>query len=165
MKRSRIMPDLLAHVLFAYAVATGISAYYDWITPPFVTAVMAGACIPDIQKVRLLVSSSEIEAILGVPFNWSGQMTLGGVGLSILVGVILIGPEYRVRGGIALAVGTLTHVLTDALLITPSGRTFAVLWPLFRFHPPTPGLYHSTDVWPTAAAGLTAIMVYIIVQK
>jgi hypothetical protein len=44
------MPDLLAHAFIAYTVATRLSWHYDWLTPAYKTALMAGAFIPDLTK-------------------------------------------------------------------------------------------------------------------
>lgn len=154
------MPDLLAHALVAYALGTALSWRYDWMRPPYVTAVMAGAFIPDLTKVQLVVSSVEIRALFGVPFSWDALHFGGGVLLSVLIGVLLAAPRTQRRVGITLALGAGSHVFLDALLRTPSGFAFPVFWPLTRYRPPTPGLYLSTSVWPTIAALAIAAVVY-----
>lgn len=154
------MPDLLAHALLAYAIARVASLRYDWLTRPYVTAVMAGAFIPDIMKARLLVSSGEMSALLGMPFSWGGWMTLGGAVVFVLVGGLLVAPAVRQKAAIALAVGAASHLLSDALLINASGRSYPVFWPLTRWVPPTPGWYLSTEPRPTVVAALLALAAY-----
>jgi len=58
------MPDLLAHAFLAYAILRILSWRYDWLTTPYVTAGMAGALIPDIVKIRLLLPSATVEAAI-----------------------------------------------------------------------------------------------------
>ncbi|RDZ48741.1 metal-dependent hydrolase, partial [Haloferax sp. Atlit-4N] len=38
------------------------------------------------------------------------------------------------------------------------------LWPLTRLHPPTPGLYLSTDFEPSIVFGAIALTVYVITR-
>jgi hypothetical protein len=151
------MPDLLAHVLLGYALARPLSTRSAWLDRPQVTVAMAGACIPDLAKAALVVPSSAVTAALGVPFEWFALHTLGGTLLVTLAGTLLVAGRWRRPVALLLGVGAGSHLLLDALLATPSGRSYAVLWPLTRLHPPTPGLYLSTDPWPTAAAALLAL--------
>lgn len=45
------MPDLLSHAFIAVALATLLSWDADWVDGQYVTVVMAGAFVPDVQKV------------------------------------------------------------------------------------------------------------------
>jgi len=72
------MPDLLTHALIGYIIATTASFRYDWLTPPWVTICMMGTFIPDLTKIKLVVSSYQIEQFLGVPFDWFALHTVGG---------------------------------------------------------------------------------------
>lgn len=155
------MPDLLAHVLLGYAVATLLSWRYDWLSPAYVTVAMAGAMIPDLAKADLLVPGGLVERALGVPFDWFALHTVGGVAVSVLVGAAVVRSDLRRRVAALLALGAATHLLADGLLVNPSGRSYAMLWPLTRWHPPTPGLYLSTQVEPTLAAGAGAAAVWL----
>jgi hypothetical protein len=155
------MPDLLAHALLAYAVCTVLSWRYGWLTPAYVTAGMAGAFIPDMMKIQLLVPDAAVEAILGSPFSWSGIHTAGGALVAVLLGAAVVAPRERRRVGTLLAVGAGSHLLADAFLLTPSGRSYEVLWPLLRYNPPTPGLYLSTRPEPTVVAGVVAAAVWL----
>jgi hypothetical protein len=155
------MPDLLAHAFIAYTIATLLSWHYDWLTPAYKTILMAGAFIPDLTKIKLLISSGTVEQLLGIPFNWFALHTAGGALLSILIGVIVVAPGERRRTFALLSIGAASHLLADGLLLSPSGRSYAILWPLTRYHPPTPGLYLSTQPEPTLVAGFVAITTWV----
>jgi len=159
------MPDLLAHALLAYAICTVLSVRYDWLTPAYVTAGMAGAFIPDVMKIVLIVPDAAMEAILGVPFSWSGIHTAGGALVAVLIGAAVVVPAERRRIGALLGVGAASHLLADALLLTPSGYSYGVLWPALRVHPPTPGLYLSTQPGPTVVAGAAALLAWGYVRR
>lgn len=156
------MPDLLAHALLAYAVCRGLAWRYTWLTSAHVTAGMAGAFIPDLAKVALVLPGTTIEGWLGLPFSWYGLHTLGGALVGVAVGAAVVADRDRRRVAALLAVGAASHLLADALLLTPTGRSYAVLWPLTRWHPPTPGLYLSTDPGPTLVAGAVALVMWAI---
>lgn len=156
------MPDLLTHVLVAYAAATVASWRYEWLGPPYVTVAMMGAMIPDMTKVRLLVPSYRVESLLGVPFDWFALHTAGGSVVAVLVGTLLVPSRQRRRVFVLLALGAASHHLLDLLLINPSGHSYAVLWPLTGYEPPTPGFYLSTDRWPTLTSGALALLVRLL---
>jgi membrane-bound metal-dependent hydrolase YbcI (DUF457 family) len=159
------MPDLLAHALLAYSVCTALSWRYEWLTPAYVTAGMAGAFIPDMMKVVLVVPDAAVESVLGLSFSWSGIHTAGGATIAVLIGAVIVVPRERRRVGLLLAVGAGSHLLADALLLTPSGRSYDVLWPLLRYNPPTPGLYLSTHPGPTVVAGAVAVVVWFVTRR
>jgi len=154
------MTDLLAHALIAYSLVRVLSWRYDWITTPYVTAGMAGAFIPDIVKVGLLLPDGTVQAALGVPFSWNAIHTLGGSVLCVLIGAVLVEEAERTKTALALSLGAGSHLLADAMLLTASGRSYPVVWPLTRWHPPTPGLYLSTQPEPTIVAGVVAAVVW-----
>ncbi|MCL7418617.1 MAG: metal-dependent hydrolase [Halalkalicoccus sp.] len=154
------MPDLLTHALAMYVVLTVASWRVEWLTPSFVTVGMMGAMIPDLTKVKLVVPSHRVESVLGVPFDWFALHTLGGSLVSVLIGTVLVPSKYRTRVLSLLALGAASHLLLDALLINPSGYSYALFWPLTDYHPPTPGLYLSTDRWPALVAGALAALVW-----
>ncbi len=154
------MPDLLAHAFLAYAILRVLSWRYDWLTTPYVTAGMAGAFIPDIVKIELLLPSAIVEAALGIPFSWSPVHRLGGTAVCVLIGAVLV-DEARRRGALlVLSLGATSHLLADLLLAKASLRAFPVLWPLTRWQPPTPGLYLSTQPEPTVVTGLLAAAIW-----
>ena len=154
------MPDLLAHALLAFAAARLAARRWPWLTRPYVTAAMAGAFIPDLTKARILLSSAATSERLGVPFAWEALHTGGAAVLCVLVGAALVTPRQRRRVALALGLGAGTHLLADAMLATPSGRSYPVFWPLTAWEPPTPGLYLSTQPWPTVAAAGLALAVW-----
>ena len=159
------MPDLLAHALLAYAFFTALSWRVGWLTGPYITAGMAGAFVPDVMKVRLLLSSPTIEAFTGVAFSWDGIHTLGGATVCVLVGGVLVARRERRRVLWLLALGAVSHLLADALLTTPTGRSYALLWPVTAYRPPTPGLYLSTRPGPTVVAAGLAVVVYVLDRR
>ena len=152
------MPDLLAHALIAYSLALALSWRYGWISSEYLTIAMAGAFIPDLAKAALVLPSPVIERALGTPFDWFALHTTGGVLVSIALGSLVVAPGERRRVVPLLTLGAASHLLADALLLTPSGRSYAVLWPLTRYHPPTPGLYLSTRPEPMIGALGVAII-------
>jgi hypothetical protein len=159
------MPDLLAHALIAYSLCTVLSWRYEWLTPAYVTAGMAGAFVPDMMKVVLVVPDASMEGVLGVPFSWAGIHTAGGAAVAVLIGAAVVAPRERRRIGALLALGAASHLLADALLLTPSGRSYEILWPLVRYNPPTPGLYLSTHPGPAVVAGAVAAAVWLATRR
>jgi len=156
------MPDLLAHVFLGYTIFRVLSWRYDWLTRPYVTAGMAGACIPDITKVSLLLPASTVEQLLGIPFSWSPIHRLGGVILCVLVGGVLVDDRRWSKVLLVLLGGAGSHLFADALLTKATGRSYDVFWPLTRWQPPTPGLYLSTQPEPTLVTGLLAAIVWLV---
>ncbi|MGB9956459.1 metal-dependent hydrolase [Haloferax prahovense] len=154
------MPDLLAHVLFAYTMATVASWRYEWITRPYVTVAMAGAFIPDMTKVKLLIPSARVEQLLAIPFDWAGLHTAGAALCSVLIGVLLVSESERRRVFTLLSVGAASHLIADAFLLKPTGLSYPLLWPVTRIQPPTPGLYLSTDFEPALVLGIVALVAY-----
>lgn len=159
------MPDLLTHALIAFVLCTLLRWRYDWLTPPYVTVGMAGAFIPDIAKAGLVVDDTSVAALLGVPFDWYGIHTLGGAAVCVSIGAVLAARAERGRVLALLSLGAASHLLADALLLTASGYSYPLLWPLLRDAPPTPGVYLSTDVWPSIAAGTIAALSWLAVRR
>lgn len=154
------MPDLLTHVLAGYILATILSFHYDWLTPGYVSIAMLGALVPDFTKIRLLIPSDVMAAVLGFPFDWFAIHALGGALVAIAIGSLLTGSKQRKQVFGLLLLGALSHLFLDGLLLNLSGHSFAVFWPLTTYHPPTPGLYLSSDRWPAAVAALVAVAVW-----
>ncbi|WP_135366095.1 metal-dependent hydrolase [Halosimplex halophilum] len=149
------MPDLLAHVLLAYAVCTALSTRYDW-GPAAVTVGMLGALLPDLDHLGTILPPGVIYDRFGVLVDWTALQTGGGVLLLILGGVVVAVPDQRRRVFALLSVGAISHLFTDALIRVPDGRSQSVFWPLTPYQPPTPGLYTSTDLWPLVVAAALA---------
>ncbi|MFB6223252.1 MAG: metal-dependent hydrolase [Haloarcula sp.] len=159
------MPDLLSHAFIAFTICTFLSFRHDWLTGEYVTVGMAGAFIPDMAKMKLLVDGAALEAALDLPFSWFGIHTLGGAFVSVLIGAVVVTREDRRRVVALLSVGAASHLFADALLLKASGRSYAVLWPLTQYHPPTPGLYLSTDIWLTGVTGIIAVATWLLAQQ
>jgi hypothetical protein len=121
---------------------------------------MVGAFIPDLVKIKLVVPSWRVEQLLGVPFQWGSLTTGGGVLLSTAIGVVLLTASERPKGGSLIALGAVTHLATDSLLLIPAGRTTQLLWPISQYVTLSPGLYLSTQVEPTVIAGGLAVVVW-----
>jgi len=159
------MPDLLSHAFIAYTLCTLLALRYEWVSPQYVTVAMAGAFIPDMAKIELVLDDAVVGNALGLPFAWSGLHTLGGAAVSVLIGVILVRPAERTRVGGLLALGAASHLTADAFLLKASGRSYSVFWPLTQYAPPTPGLYLSTDLWPSVVTGMAAFVTWLIVRR
>ncbi|WP_248897013.1 metal-dependent hydrolase [Haloplanus halobius] len=156
------MPDLLAHVFIAYSLCRVLSWRVPWLTTPYVTVGMVGAFIPDLVKIKLLLPSETMERVLGVPFDWGSLATGGGTLLSVCVGLALLASSERRRGGLVLGLGAGSHLLADSLLLTPTGRSVQLLWPLSQYRVPSPGLYLSTQSEPMLLAGGVAALVWVL---
>ena len=154
------MAELLTHILAAYILATLLSWRYEWLTPQFVTVAMIGAMIPDLSRLDLLLPADLLTAVLGLPFDWGVFHVLGGSLLAVAIGTLLVPSGYRRRVGALLLLGMASHHALDLLLLTPSGYAYAVLWPITGTHPPSPGLYLSTDRWPALCSAVLAAGVW-----
>ena len=159
------MPDLLSHAFMAFTICTLLSLRYDWLSGEYVTVGMAGAFIPDMAKIKILVDAAAVEAALGVPFDWLGVHTVGGALVAVFIGVVIVNRADRRRVFGLLSLGAASHLFADALLLKASGRSYEVLWPLTQYHPPTPGLYLSTDIWLTGVTGSVAVAAYLFVES
>jgi hypothetical protein len=156
------MPDLLTHALLGYSLGTVLSWRYGWLEPRYVSVVMAGVFLPDLAKVELVLPGALLEAHLGVPFDWYGVHTAGGALLALLVGVVLVPTEERRRVFALLSLGAASHLVADAFLLKASGRSSPLLWALTDYAPPTPGIYLSSDVWPSVVFGALALALWIL---
>lgn len=154
------MPDLLTHVLVGYCLGTLTAARLGQFQGT-TTVVMLGALLPDLTKIRLVLTDARMEAILGIPFSWQALHTLGGVLVMAAVGGLLVEDTYRQRVFALLLLGAFSHLVLDSLLIKPSGYAAPLWWPFLTAALPTPGLYLSFDRWPTLLAGPIAFVVFL----
>lgn len=154
------MPDLLSHAFIAYSICRVLSWRWEWVTSEYVTLGMVGAFVPDLIKIKLVLPAWRIEQMLDIPFDWGSLHTGGGVLVSVLVGVVLLASNERRKGAAMLGIGALSHLLADSLLLTPSGRTQQLFWPLLQYRVPSPGLYLSTQPEPTVVTGAVAAGVW-----
>ncbi|WP_265110680.1 metal-dependent hydrolase [Halosolutus halophilus] len=159
------MPDLLTHVLVGYVLGTLLAVSDERLGPESVPLVMLGALSPDFVKLKLVLPSETVQAVLGIPFSWTPLHTLGGSVLVVGLGALLVAPDHR-RQTIALfALGAASHHALDVLLLTVTGYSYAVLWPLSGYHFPAPNLYLSSDRWPALVAGLAAALVWALARQ
>ncbi|WP_122089283.1 metal-dependent hydrolase [Halalkalicoccus subterraneus] len=159
------MAEWLSHVLIAYALATLLSWRWSWITPQYKTLAMIGSFVPDLNRFELLISEHTVEALLGIPFSWSPLHFLSGSLLAVAIGSLLVAPRYRTRVFSVLALGVATHHAIDLFLVSLSGHSYSILWPLTQYAPPTPSLYLSTDRWPALVAGAVAGIVRLLDER
>jgi len=137
------MADLLTHVLVAYVAFTVASWAVSWLTERWVVIGMAGAAIPDLVKVDIVLDDRLVESALGVPFSWAPISSLGGV-LVIAAGIAVLFAEERRRVYAFLVSGGLLSLLGDGLRVFADGRADFWLYPLW-WRPPTPSLYVTSD--------------------
>ncbi|WP_121821668.1 hypothetical protein [Halostella salina] len=148
------MPDLLSHVLLAYAVLTVASWRLNRLTDEWIAVGVAGAAIPDLIKAELLVDSAVVSRAIGVPFDVEAIGTLGGV--LLVAGVIALAFGRRWRPAYAaLVAGGGASLVFDGLRAYADGRASFWLYPI-PWRPPTPSLYVSSDPAVLAAAALVA---------
>lgn len=159
------MADLLTHVLVTYVLATVLSWKLGWLTPPYATVAMAGATLPDLNRLELVVPAGTLGSVFGIPFHWGAFHTFGGSVLVVLIGTILVPDTQRGRVFGLLVLGVLSHLGLDLLLVQPTPRSYAALWPFIDYRPPTVGLYRSTDRWPAAIAVTVAGVVALITRR
>lgn len=159
------MADVLTHVLVGYVVGVCLALRYDWVKTHHVTLVMIGALSPDFVKLNLLVADEVVATLLGLPFSWSPLHTLGGTVLVILLGSLLLAPEHRNRAIVLLAIGAASHHALDVALLTVTGHSYAVFWPLTAYRPPSGGLYLSSDRLPALVAGLAATAAWLVRRR
>jgi hypothetical protein len=153
------MPDLLTHVLVGYVFATLLSIRVRWLTPEYVTVVMLGAIVPDLTKAKMVVASRPIELWSGLPFDWFGIHTLGGVLLAAAIGSLLT-TQHRRRIFVLVLASSISHLFLDGLLVQPSGFFSALLFPFTTYLPPTPELFLSSDRWPAFVTAVLALIVW-----
>jgi len=139
------MADLLSHVLTAYVLLTVASWRVDALTPPWVVVGMAGAAIPDLVKVNIVLDSNIVEEAVGLPFTWAPLSTLGGV-LFVAGAITLVFERRYWRRAYALLVaGGLTSLALDGLRVYADGSSSPWLYPLTWWRPPTPSFYVTSD--------------------
>lgn len=155
------MPDLLSHVLLAYALCAVVGVAAPWVDARYLTVAMAGALLPDLAKARLLWPNTLVRDLLGVPFSWAAIHSVGAVAVWVLLGAALVRRGVRARVAGLLALGGVSHLCADLLLRTATGYSpYPMLWPLSRSPPPTAGLFLSSDPWPLVGSALLAGVVW-----
>ncbi|GAB3021828.1 metal-dependent hydrolase [Natronobiforma cellulositropha] len=154
------MADLLTHVLVAYIFATALSWYVDSITPALVTVAMAGAILPDLNRLEFVLPATAVESTLSLPFSWSAFHTLGAAVVVSLLVAALVTPEYRLPVLGLFFLGALSHLFTDVFMYNPTGLSGSYLWPFSSHRFAVDGFYRSYDRWPLLLTALVATAVW-----
>lgn len=161
------MPDFMTHILVAY-VALQVSAWrFEWLTRPRIVTGMAGALIPDLVKIKLLIPAYQVESALGVAFSWEPLHRLGGALLTAAILSLFVEESERRVVFLLLVGGLLSHLLLDAFLLRPVPYTYDLLYPLTHWRAPIfdLDLYLSSDYWPSVAAGAAALAVFGVTRR
>ena len=159
------MGDLYTHVLAGFVIGVVLSWRYDWLTYPFVVVVMLGAALPDLNRLELLISSSTVHPLLGVPFSWEPLHRAGGTLLLVCIGALLAPRECRRAVFALLFVGAASHYVLDFFLYKPSGVAAPLLWPFVTHGFAVAGFYLSSDRWPAVVATVVAGVVWYVDRR
>jgi hypothetical protein len=151
--------DLLTHVLVPYVLLTAASWRYPRIETRWVVVGMAGAAIPDLVKIDLILDEDLVASLLGVPFSYDPISSVGG--LLLIAGAIAVFFEQRRRAYAYLVFGGLTALVLDGLRVFVDGQANFWLYPIW-WRPPTPGLYVTSDARVLLLALLLGLAVFLI---
>jgi hypothetical protein len=162
------MADLLTHVLVAYAILTVASWRIAWLDDRWVAVAVVGSVLPDLNRIDLLLPDETVTAVTGVPFDWGGIHTLGGVLLMAGLGALLFDRECGyVRPFALLCAGALSHVVVDIPQRYADGETLTNLYffPFSSWRVTTPGWYVTADRWVVVVAFGIALAVFIVDRR
>ncbi|ELY26013.1 hypothetical protein C500_16467 [Natrialba magadii ATCC 43099] len=157
--------DVLTHVLAGYVIGSLLSMRYEWMRPAHVTLVMIGALAPDFVKIELLLPDPAVSFLLGVPFSWAPLHTLVGTLIVALLGSLFVAPKLRRRALALIVVGVVSHHILDIVLVTATGYSYAVFWPISDYRFPAADLFLSSDRWPALVAGASALVVWFLNRR
>lgn len=155
------MADLLTHILVPYVLLTVASWQLDWLTTQWIVIGMAGAAIPDLVKIRILLDTAVIESLLGMPFSYSPISSLGGV-LLIAGAITVVFARQRRQVFLFLLFGGCTSLVVDGLRVFADGRAGFWLYPFTWWRPPTPSLYVTSDVRVLVVAVVISAVVFTL---
>lgn len=158
------MADLLTHVLVPYVVLTIASWRVGWLDRSWVVVAMAGAIIPDLVKLSLLVDASTIGSLLGVSFTYQAVSSLGGVVLLAAAGTLAFQRRLWPRVFGLLVFGGFTALLLDGMRKFATGTANPWLYPFLYDRIPTPNLYVTADTVVPLVAVTVAIGVFALDQ-
>ncbi|ERG98917.1 MAG: hypothetical protein J07HQX50_00058 [Haloquadratum sp. J07HQX50] len=155
------MAVLLTHILVPYVILTVAGWQFNWLTKRWIAIGMAGAAIPDLMKIQILLDDNVIESILGIPFSYAPISSLGGV-LLIAGGITVFFETQRRRIFSFLLFGALSSLVVDGLRVFADGRSEFWLYPFSWWRPPTPSLYVTSDVRVLLTAILVSAVVFVL---
>ncbi|QIO24105.1 metal-dependent hydrolase [Haloarcula sp. JP-L23] len=156
------MADLLTHVLVGFILGSILAVGFRWKAPPFVAVVMVGALLPDLAKIAMILPPRVVEETLGIPFDWFAVHTPFGTLLVAGIGSLLVSETIRRRVFVLLLIGGASHLVLDSLLISPSRFYHVLFWPLTTQFVSLPGLYLSSDRWPSIVAACLAVVAWFV---
>lgn len=154
------MADLLTHVLVPFVLLTPVSWFVPAIDRRWIVVGMAGAAIPDLVKISIVLPDTVVESILGLPFSYAPISSLAG--LLVIGGAIAVLFENRARRAFGYIVfGGVTSLLLDGMRVFADGQAGFYLYPIW-WRPPTPSLYVTSDPRVTAVAVVVAAVVCFV---
>ncbi|MXR50410.1 metal-dependent hydrolase [Halovenus sp. WSH3] len=157
------MADGLSHVLLAFGLFTATGWVIGWLDRRWIAVGMVGSLLPDLSRLDLILDDSTISRVVGIPFDWGGVHTLGGVVLLGALGAVLFETRQEQRRGFGLLVaGGCSHLLVDAVKRWADGAGNVPLYPVSWWRPPTPGLYVSADRWVLGVAVAVAVTTVVV---
>lgn len=157
------MADLLTHILVPYVVLTVASWHFEWLTKQWVIIGMAGAAIPDLVKINIVLDRSVVESLLDMPFSYDPISSLGGV-LCIAAVITIFFQRQRRQVFVFLIFGGLTSLVVDGLRVFADGQSGFWLYPFTWVRPPTPSLYVTSDVRVLVVAVMVSAVVFVFDQ-
>ena len=155
------MAVLLTHILVPYIILTVASWQFNWLTNRWVVIGMAGAAIPDLVKIGIVLDSDIIEALLGIPFSYAPISSLGGA-LLIAGAITVFFERQRQRIFSFLLFGAFSSLVVDGLRVFADGRSGFWLYPFSWWRPPTPSLYVTSDVRVLVISLLISAVVFAL---
>jgi len=157
------MPDLLTHVLIAYAV--GVTAVW-WTDSPdrYLPVFLVGAVAPDAMKATVLLDVT-VGTAAGVAYSFWALHTLGGVVVLSGIGAMTLVPEERRSGFGVLVCGGVSHLVLDLFVVRADGVAPPYLFPVTGWLPPAANLYTSTDLWTIPAALSLALAAWVMRRR
>ncbi len=154
--------DLLTHALVAFSLGTLLSWKFKKIGPSLITMMMVGSVLPDLTRIGLILDSTMIENVLGIPFSWHPLHALGGVLISTTIFTQLFEEDKAKMIFLLTGTGAASHLVLDAFLLKASGRSYTMFFPVTTYNPSIPGFYLSTDLLPALIAGIIALTIWKI---
>lgn len=159
------MTDLLTHVLVAYAVGTVLRWRSPRVGRRHVALAMAGATLPDLAKVRLLLPGDAVTTVLGVGVSPLAFHRIGPALALALATALLVERDERAAVAVALVAGVCSHFLLDLGVIRAAPTAPPYLYPLTWWRPPNPELYQSSDLLPSLVAVVLAAAVWALDRR